>query len=377
MKTVLFVCMGMEATDRTAWSGIPFSIYTEMVKYYKVVTCSISNKCSFLARINSGIHKLIGEKIMTSFTIPFAKKASRIVDNELKNGKYDLIFVIGSAAIAYLDTDIPVVYFSDAVLASMIDYYWFGISEKYQNEYNLIQMKALQNADLSIFTSEWAKKDAMKYYNIDENRIEVIHFGANVELEDFKNKKHDDINLLFVGVDWNRKGADIAVQCVEILNEIDKKRNYYLHLAGCNPPHKITSEYVKIYGFLNRNIPEERKKLVSLREISDLFILPTKAECAGIVFAEAAAYSLPSIAFDTGGVGDYIINDITGYRLPMGSQPKDFAEKILELINDGNKLEEMKIAAKKLYEDDLNWPTSVKKMQQSFDLLIKRNEDEK
>ena len=50
---------------------------------------------------------------------------------------------------------------------------------------------------------------------------------------------------------------------------------------------------------------------------SDILLLPTQAECAGIVFVEASAYSMPIFTHDTGGISNYVINGINGYRLPL------------------------------------------------------------
>lgn len=45
----------------------------------------------------------------------------------------------------------------------------------------------------------------------------------------------------------------------------------------------------------------------------NFLLLPTIAECAGIVFAEASGYGIPSITYDTGGVGTYVIDGINGF----------------------------------------------------------------
>lgn len=165
-------------------------------------------------------------------------------------------------------------------------------------------------------------------------------------------------------MDWQRKGAETAIECIELLHKLDHDLHYTLHLAGCNPPRQIDSKYVKLYGFLNRNIEDERQSLDHLCEIADFFILLTKTEAAGIVFGEACAYGIPSITYDTGGIGDYVRNDINGYRLPVGSTARDFVEKIIELAHDPEKTEEMSLNARRMYEEELNWETTGKKLRE-------------
>ena len=84
-------------------------------------------------------------------------------------------------------------------------------------------------------------------------------------------------------------------------------------------------------------IAEEKSKVV-------------RAECSALVFCEASAYSLPIITYDTGGVGDYVINGKNGYRLPLEASGKDFANKIIDILHDEAELEKMQKCARTMYE---------------------------
>ena len=217
--------------------------------------------------------------------------------------------------------------------------------------------------------SNWAKNGAINDYNVDPEKISIFLLGANIEVDEIQKEPHEGINLLFNGVAWERKGADIAIECVEILNKLDPDSHYTLHMVGCKPPREIDSEYVKLYGFLDRNIKEKRDFLEHLREMTDFFILPTQADCSPLVFCEACAYGIPSITYDTGGIGDYVRNDINGYRLPVGSTTEDFANKIIEWVHNPPKVEEMRKNARHMYETELNWKFSGKKIRELIDHL--------
>jgi hypothetical protein len=371
MKKILFVNFGKAADDRTAWSGIPFSIMKELSKYYNVTTVAINAKPSRLDRVVSAIERILKKRMISGeHLISTAKKASFQVENLIKENSYSCVFVIGGLNIAYVENNVPIIYFSDAVFSNMIDYYWYHASKKFIKEGNIVQQKSLSNATKVVLTSQWAGNEAINYYQTDASKIELIHFGANIEVEQVVHRKHDNINLLFVGVDWERKGGTIAVECVRHLNKIDKKNKYVLHLVGAKPPYKISEDYIKVYGFLNRNEKKQREQLDFLRETADIFILPTKAECAGIVFCEACAYGLPSITFATGGTPDYVEDGMTGYTLPLGATYKEFADKIYTLANDSDSLEKMKQNARQKYENDLNWKVFGKKLNKVIEQLI-------
>ena len=83
-------------------------------------------------------------------------------------------------------------------------------------------------------------------------------------------------------------------------------------------------------------------------------MLPTSAECSAIVFSEAAAYGLPVFTYDTGGIGNYVIDGYNGYRLRLGASANDFSVKIKETLFDG-KLPKLSGNALQLYADNLSW----------------------
>ena len=99
--------------------------------------------------------------------------------------------------------------------------------------------------------------------------------------------------------------------------------------------------------------------------------LPTIAECAGIVFAEASGYGIPSITYDTGGVGTYVIDGINGFKLPIEANYVDFADCIERCINDEKAYEKLCIKAKEYYEILLNWETWKKSFNDVLKEVIK------
>jgi len=254
-----------------------------------------------------------------------------------------------------MKTDRPVMYFSDAVFHQMVGYY-YNVAPHIEKTADIIEKRALDNSTWVMLASDWAKECAVNYYKVPEGKCLIGKFGANVDTTEFRRKKETGtVNLLFVGVDWERKGGDIAVECVRELTKIDKSRKYKLHLVGVMPPYQIHDENIFVYGFLNRNVPEQRTILTELREKADLFLLPTKAECAGIVFCESSAYGIPSVTYDTGGIGSYVINGENGYRMPMGSTGRDFANKIKAIMDDGELYQYMCGRCVELYRSDMNW----------------------
>lgn len=346
--------------DKRLWSGIPYNIVQQLKRYYDVDIIWLQESLveKLLYKVLKKTWRLLGKHYESNFSVKYAKRKGCHITKLLRGKSYDAVFFRGSYLAAYAQTNIITkVYFTDACFHQMVDYYLFHLSASNISDGNEVQRRAMEQCNVNIFTSHWAMRDAIDFYHIPEQICHVGYFGASVDTKEFKRQQHSPnlINLLFVGAVWERKGGHIAVECTKLLNKKDPHRKYILHFVGCNPPYKIVDENIKFYGFLNRNIPEQAQTMVSLREQADLFILPTKAECAGIVFCESSAYGIPSITLDTGGIGDYVINGENGYRLPMGSNAEDFANKIMEVLSDTNKLEYMQHRASEMYKERMNW----------------------
>lgn len=80
------------------------------------------------------------------------------------------------------------------------------------------------------------------------------------------------------------------------------KKKFELTIIGLDKPEQYTeNKHIHFVGRLNKNNPEEFKQMITYYQESDIFLLPTKAECAGIVFSEAAMYGLPVFTHNTGG----------------------------------------------------------------------------
>ena len=92
-----------------------------------------------------------------------------------------------------------------------------------------------------------------------------------------------------------------------------------LHIMGIRDlsPQVAGLPYINYIGSLNKNVSGEYQKLVKTIRSCRLFLLPTRAECAGVAFCEASAYGMPVFTYDTDGIPNYVLN---GYRLsPPGS----------------------------------------------------------
>jgi len=233
-----------------------------------------------------------------------------------------------------------------------------------------MEKRALDNCSLAIYSSEWAATGAIEFYGINAMKVKVIPFGANIDNIPSKDELHHKIGsslkLLFVGKDWKRKGGEIAFDTMKLLNE--EGIEAHLTVVGCVPP--VSDQRMKVVSFLNKNKKKDAEILRSLYIDSNFFIMPSRKECYGVVFCEAAAFGLPVLSSVTGGIPTIVKDGVNGYLLPLSAGGKDYAEKIIEIINSGT-YEHLCSSSRQRYEEVLNWDTAGKKLREEVERTLK------
>ncbi|GHV16959.1 glycosyl transferase [Bacteroidia bacterium] len=316
--------------------------------------------------------KISGKNFTPHFTYP-AKRSSKKTNKKLLDS-VDLIFTpAASSCVAYLKTNKPIVYLSDTAFSLMVNYYYFNLSDFNIKEGNKIEQLTARNSTHIIVSSDWAKKAYIEYYSVPEEKISVIEFGANIDgielVNNTDNKTNGPLNILFLGVEWKRKGGDVAVECVRKLNE--SGINAHLYIVGTGTPKEyLKYDFIKPIGFLNKNKDSEYQQLREIISKSDILLLPTRAECSAIAFSEASAYGLPIFTYDTGGIANYVINGKNGYRLDLSANGDGFANRIKECI-EKDELPLLKKGCENIYNSNLNWNVWTEKVRNIIDNCLR------
>ena len=110
-----------------------------------------------------------------------------------------------------------------------------------------------------------------------------------------------------------------------------------------------------VVGLLNKNIAAEHQKFINLMRDADILLLPTVAECYGMVFCEAAAFGIPSVATDTGGINSIVINEETGLLIKDAFDHEQFGDALYKILSSENVYNYYSTSARKRYSANLNW----------------------
>lgn len=371
-KLKIGIITASDPNDKRSWSGISFRMLKSLeeqgfgvealgpVKVGKRSYWLMNKILITLDRINK---YLFNKKYNRSHSYIVSYFHGRYFEKKIKEKEIDVLFApAASTQIALLRTNIPICYYSDSTVDIMLDYYpkFSGISFFSVKESNQIEQRAINNSKTQVFSSKWALNSAIKNYG-SKNPF-LVKMGANINSappEESIAKIYDSvINIIFIGVDWERKGGTIVLETIEKLDT--KGYDVQLTVVGCVPPKKHPK--MTVMPFLNKNIEHDMSIFNELLKISHLLFLPTRADCTPIVFCEANAFGIPVISTDTGGVSSIIENDVNGYLLPMSATSTEYLELIENLINDKDKLKRTANSSREKFMNELNWGQWGKEM---------------
>lgn len=244
--------------------------------------------------------------------------------------------VVGLVATPLLDRlisrhpNLPVLHVTDATPAFLRDAYGWQVP----GNADAMETHVAARASKIIFSSDVLAKRAPHDLQLPGLMSKTIPFGVNLEhLPDVCPQKPPlkELNLLFVGLDWERKGGDIAVTALEQLRA--EGRVAHLTIVGRCPERLRNHPDITYAGYLNKNRPKHADRLIQLYRNAHLLLVPSRADCTPMVLAEAMAHGTPALATDTGGISTVIGNGGTGQLLPPHASPGDWARTITEFVS--------------------------------------------
>jgi glycosyltransferase involved in cell wall biosynthesis len=354
-----------DPTDKKVWSGTHYSIYNSLLSLPAQVTILGPYEpilATSIGKIMTGFSQLIFNKRYNyRHSNLLAKAYGKYFNKKLKDNNYD--FIIAPAAtceLAYIKTEIPIIYISDSTISLSLNYHkaLTGLSSFSERETKKIERLALNNCNKIIVSSNWAAKSLIEDYKFSTKIVEVLPFGANMELLPTKKQVEEKpspqiCKLLFVGVYWESKGGSIAYNCFLDLLKIGVDAE--LTICGCTPPEDISHPKIQIIPFINKNSEEGMKKLYYIFLNHDFLILPTRFDCTPIVICEASAFGLISVIADTGGVSGHLKVEKNGFLVPYDDRGTGYANIIADVFNNKEKFQQLKRTSREEFDNNLNW----------------------
>ena len=306
------------------------------------------------------------------------KGYARQVERQLQGMPGRVILSCGKPQLAYLRTKLPVIFFDDASVPAMTRLYPGCTNFSPSNQLKLLAAErlSLEKCRYACYMSDWAADAALAAYGREfESKIKVIPIGANMEntpsAEDVEKaiqaRERGKCNLLFVGVEWVRKGGAIAVA---VAGELQKRGvSVRLDIVGCVPPVPVP-DFVKVHGFVSKRTAEGCALMARLYRESHFFLLPTQAEAYGVVFVEALAHGLPGLGCRVGGVPTIIQDGVNGWLFPPDAPASLYADRIQSLLQSPEAYTDLCRSAFRVAQTRLSWKQFGKSVRELVDQVL-------
>src|SRR5680860_158306 len=242
---------------------------------------------------------------------------------------------------------------------------------------------AFEAADAVIAVSAAMRDDILRSYpDIAPARVHVVHNG--IDAEDWK-PVHAPRRVAELGVDPNRPS-------VIFVGRITRQKGLPLFLrAAAQLPPEVqlvlcagapdTKEIEAEVQSLVNGLAEDREGVVWIREMlpradvvtlltaATVFACPSIYEPLGIVNLEAMACETAVVATATGGIPEVVVDGETGWLVPIEQatdgtgtplDPEryvaDFAEALVEAVDDPERARERGLAGRVRAQESFSWP---------------------
>jgi phosphatidylinositol alpha-1,6-mannosyltransferase len=168
-----------------------------------------------------------------------------------------------------------------------------------------------------------------------------------------------------------RKGVDGVLKSLPALRAAHPGLRYDVIGKGADKERLVAlagrlgvDENVRFHGYISE---EDKAELIAA---ADVFALPNRREPGsvegfGIVFLEAAAYGVPSLAGADGGTRDAVLDGKTGLVVDA-DDPKNVEAALLELLRSSNARAAMGDAAHKRFWSEFAWDAAIARFEDAL-----------
>jgi glycosyltransferase involved in cell wall biosynthesis len=178
--------------------------------------------------------------------------------------------------------------------------------------------------------SNWAKESFVEDYGCREEDVAVIPPGIDPSQFAPGDRNHELPRILFVGGDFVRKGGDL------LLRVFRQRLRGRAELVIVTRERVLQEPGVTVHNDVQPNSPFLR----DLYATSDVFALPTHADCYSIVCMEALASGLPVVATRVGGIPDLILEGETGHVVDVNDADA-LGDALISLVDNPSRRVEM------------------------------------
>ena len=287
------------------------------------------------------------------------RQIRRLVQKRIAKGTYAFTFQMQSLFDASMPGIPHFVYTDHTHLENR--HYTTGAPSLYSPRWIELERQIYQNAAITFLRSSNVRRSLIEEYGCSPEKAVLVYAGSNANVSPIKtaNIDYTQPNILFVGLDWKRKGGADLVEAFKLVREVlpDARLTIVgaapdLHVAGCEVIGKVP--------------PDELDKYY---QQASIFCLPTYLEPFGIVFIEAMTAHLAIVATRVGAIPDFVEEGRNGIMVGPGDI-HGLANALLQLLKNPELCRSFGEYSFQLTQDRYSWGAVGEKFKQSIRKLL-------
>jgi glycosyltransferase involved in cell wall biosynthesis len=226
----------------------------------------------------------------------------------------------------------------------------------------------------AIFTiSERLRRSFIEDFGIEPTRVRAVYAAPNLDLSRIpppaeQRPEGQPPTILFVGREFKRKGGDLLVEAFRrVRAHIPDARLIMLGVKDA----VIQEPGIRFLGNLDLEQPDEWQLYSDAYRSADVFCLPTRYDPFPTVIMEAMYFGLPCIGTQTSGVPEMVIEDETGYTVPVNDCDA-LVDRLLHLLGDRSLARKMGEAGRARAVAAFSWKATYERMMEVIEPIVER-----
>lgn len=363
--------------DKAYWSGTIHFIYSKLNSYKNIEIIRIDSLNDIIRKLSSLKREYLKYfkkvKYDESYNEVVAKNFANQINLKIEKKKIDFLLVFDSSLIAYLNTKIPIILWTDLLYYDYYDHYFHKekVSNDTKRSIKTIEKKAISKCYLVFLSSKWALNKAKIRYCGMSNKFRLLNIGPNLE----KNISQKDINkiiskrskkilsLITLSVHWKRKGLDKLVKLNQIL--IKKGVEAKLTIVGLKKKKNLDKN-INIINFINKNSQNGEEKISKHLTKNHFHLLFSNAEAYGISLVEANSRGVPNISFKVGGISHIVKDEVNGKLFKINDNLEIIADYIIKKYKNKNGYKKLAQNSYKEYRNKFSYDKIIPKLLKNF-----------
>jgi glycosyltransferase involved in cell wall biosynthesis len=255
------------------------------------------------------------------------------------------------------DTSVPGVphlIYTDHTNRSNLEYASGLERSLYPPRWQALEAAIYHNASRVFVRSHNVLQTLVTHYGLEPERVHCVYAGSNakVALRPRSGERYDGKRILFVGLDWERKGGPTLLEAFRRIRP--RHPDATLTLVGASPA--LDEPNVDRVG------PVSLDRVNEYYEQASVFCMPTWQEPFGIVFVEAMSHGLPILSTRVGALPDMVEDGHNGYLIEPGDADS-LAAHLDALLSDPERRRRLGENGRALARDRYNWDRVGQRME--------------